>query len=490
VDQNARITPPADDDERAAARREHARVDAELVVRARGDDPEAFGQLYARWFERVNDLAFRITRDASVAPEVAQDVFVSAWQGLGGLDQPESFGGWLLRITRNTALNRRRKELRSSPRDTEGMAVIEATRAPDVGAPAGFRVEDRTVAAGDPARAAADAEIAALVWESAEALGERDAEVLDLTLRHGLTPAEVGDVIGINRNAANQTVHRVRARLKNAVQARVLWRGGEPVCGDLADALEAEGVRGFGPDAVRVATAHAETCAQCGRRRALKLEPSALFAATPFVALPLLKTEIAHALAAQGVPMGEIPDVSPPVDAPSGARRRRWRNRLLAGVAVVVLAFVVVGVLAEDIEEFATGKPSEGRRRVTTTTAPAPTTTAAPVVIPPAPTVITVPPPPAPPPITATISIAPPTAANSTFPRPTLTWSTQNASAVEVFGPNFSSSAPSGSATVCPGSPVGPVCTAPPGPYAYTIRARDAEGNVVAEQTVIFTKTP
>jgi RNA polymerase sigma factor (sigma-70 family) len=489
VDQNARITPPADDDERAAARREHARMDAELVERARADDPDAFGELYDRWFNRVHDLAFRITRDSSIAPEVAQDAFVAAWRGLGSLDQPQSFGGWLLRITRNTALNRRRKELRSSPRDTEGMAVIEATRGSDAGAPVGFRVEDRAVGAADPARAAEDGEIAALVWESAEALGERDAEVLDLTLRHGLSPAEVGDVIGINRNAANQTVHRVRARLKSAVQARVLWRGGEPVCGDLADALGAEGVRHFGPDAVRIATAHAETCVQCGRRRELKLEPSALFAATPFLAVPLLKTKIAHALSEEGVPMGEIPATPVSVDAPSGPPQHRWRNRLFAGAGVVVLALVAVGVLAEDIDEFTTGDSARSGPRVTTTTAPAPTTTEPPVVLPP-PVVTTDAAPPAPPPVTATISITPTSAANSTFSRPTLTWSTQNASTVEVFGPNFSSSAASGSAMVCPGSPAGPFCTAPPGPYTYTIRARDADGNVVAEQAVTFTKTP
>ena len=88
------------------------------------------------------------------------------------------------------------------------------------------------------------------MWGAAEALGERDSEVLDLTLRQGMTPAEIADVIGTNRNAANQMVHRARTRLKDAVCARVLWRRGRPECGDLADALAAAGVDGFGADAV------------------------------------------------------------------------------------------------------------------------------------------------------------------------------------------------------------------------------------------------
>ncbi len=37
--------------------------DAALVVAARQGDPDAFGTLYERWFARVHDLAYRITRD-------------------------------------------------------------------------------------------------------------------------------------------------------------------------------------------------------------------------------------------------------------------------------------------------------------------------------------------------------------------------------------------------------------------------------------------
>ncbi len=503
MDQNARISPPdTQDDERDAARREAARIDAALVERARGDDPDAFGELYDRWFDRVHDLAFRITRDSSVAPEVAQDVFVAAWQGIGSLDRPESFGGWLLRITRNTALNRRRKELRSSPRDTEGMAVIEATKTADAGAPVGFRVEDRTVDAADPQRAVEDAELVALVWESAEALGERDAEVLDLTLRHGLTPAEVGDVIGVNRNAANQTVHRVRGRLKGAVEARVLWRGGEPVCGDLADALDAAGVRHFGSDAVRVATIHAESCAQCAKRRQLKLEPSALFAATPFVAAPLLKSKIAHALSEQGVPMGDVPPPSDPLDDPAGGSdgaggRHRWRARMVAAIGVVVLVLAAVGVLfAEGIEEVTGGGEERSERatetRRTTTTSAAPVTTAPPVTVPTTVATVPPPPPPPPPPITVALSITPSSAAGSTVIQPVLSWSSGNASAVQVTGPGIVSGALTGSASVCPGTPAGPACVIPgprPRSFTYTIRAFDANNVLAAEQSVTFTVT-
>ncbi len=354
----------------AAARREQIAIDAALVERARADEPDAFGELYQRWFERVYDLAYRISRDSDTAAEVAQDAFLSAWRQLGNLQDTNAFGGWLLRITRNAALNRQRKDRRSAPRDAEGMAMIEDD-GPHADAPAGFRVEDRAGTLTDPARVAEDREVADLVWESAEALGSKDAEVLDLTLRHGLTPAEVGEVIGVNRNAANQTVHRVRTRLRAAVEARVLWRSGEPVCGDLADALAAAGVTRFDSDAVRVTSEHVETCEQCANRRKLKLEPSAMFAATPFIAAPLIKAKVAHALANEGVPVGQgvstgaggpqgPPDEAELTDRPRGHRKLA---RIAAGVGAVVLVLVGTIALAEDIDETGGAHTSHPRTR-------------------------------------------------------------------------------------------------------------------------------
>ncbi len=519
-------SPMAHDEDPASARRAEIERDAELVERARSDDPAAFGELYERWFDRVHDLAYRITRDRDTAAEVAQDAFLSAWRQLDGLRRADAFGGWLLRITRNAAFNRVRKEQRSSPRDAEAMAMIESEGS-GADAPVGFRVEDRAGALTDPARVAEDHEVADLVWESAEALGPNDAEVLDLTLRHGLTPAEVGDVIGVNRNAANQTVHRVRKRLRAAVEARVLWRGGEPVCGDLADALAAAAVTRFDADAVRVASEHAQDCAQCARRRELKLEPSALFAATPFVVAPLVKQEVAHALAAQGVPVGSSgtaagdsgstagtegspeaqpetlvergPDAEVATSAPRpGARVRRG---VLVGGVVVIVALLAVGVvLAEHTDEAGVRASRTDTTRgsvaaPSTTIAPpattpiseGPATTGAPRVVAPPALPPEPPPPPPPAPVSGSISIAPGSSTVSTFPPPTLTWSTTNAVTVQVSGPGLSSTQAAGSVPVCPGSPAGPFCTAVPGSYTYTVRATDSTGAVVFERSATFT---
>lgn len=490
-------------------------TESELVERARAGDADAFGQLYDAWFDRVHDLAARIVHDPGGAADVAQDAFLAAWRSLDGLRDADAFGGWLLRITRNTAFNRRRHDDRTRPVDTEAMAVIEDRGPSAADAPAGFRVEERAGELGDPARVAEDEELVALVWESADALGARDAEVLHLHLRHGFKPAEIAETVGVTRNHANQLVHRVKERLGGAIRARVLWRGGQPACDELAAALRSAGVERFGPEAVAVATDHAEHCDACAERRTLRLAPTALFAATPIAAAPAaLKELVAGGLAGDGVPM------TGSRHAPRGPGRARHvvRAGIVAAAAALVLgtAAVVLAAGAGDPEPGEGAGAEAQAARVTTTTSTTTTTTTAPVPpqpiapgdepafapTPDAPTgpagdatadavIVEEPPPPPPPaPVTVTADLA---MAPATMPlgypmagAPVLSWSTSGGASVLVTGPGLSSSVASGSAPICPGSS-SVVCTAAPGTYAYTLEVRDGWGQVVAERSATLT---
>ena len=321
--------------------------DSRLVEAALAGDPSAFGRLYDAWFDRVWNVALRIVHDREVAAEVAQDTFVSAWRNLRTLDDVDAFGGWLLRIARNASFNRSRKEARSSPVDDRGITVIEAVGSSPPSAPAGFGVEDRARRIDDPGAMAEDRELVALVRTSATALGERDAEVLDLQLRYGLSPAEIGEVMGLNRNAANQLCHRVRQRFATAVRARVLWRGERPACDALAQMLASAGVTTFDGEAVRIADKHADGCPQCGERRELRLQPSAMFAAVPLVAAPIvLKTQTADALEAVGVDMDGSSFGTAGEHRGDGSRRGPRRGRRLTTMAIVAVVILIAVTVA------------------------------------------------------------------------------------------------------------------------------------------------
>jgi hypothetical protein len=72
--------------------------------------------------------------------------------------------------------------------------------------------------------------------------------------------------------------------------------------------------------------------------------------------------------------------------------------------------------------------------------------------------------------------------------QPTLSWSVANAASVQVSGPGFSSSASSGSASVCPGTPAGAACVGTSGSSAtYTVRGLDPSGVIVFESSATFT---
>ena len=504
------------------------RVEDERLVRAlRAGDQDAFGRLFDRWYDRVHDLARRITRDDALAADVAQDAFLAAWQRLDRLDDPASFGGWLLRIARNRAL-----DVVRAPAQARTQADEEVTTTLDEQA-ASARLADLA----DPAAVAEDHEVQELVWSAAATLGERDLTALDLSLRHGLEPAEIGEVLGINRNAANQLVHRMKGRLATAVRSRVLWQGGRPACTELQALLEADGIDTFDAGAVRVADRHAGSCDACSRRRETRLDPAQLFAAVPIAVAPvLLKAKAAAALEAAGVPMGGSTCTgsgngrgSAPAAADTGAatsrrgRRRRPSQRAVAltTVAVVVVAFVVAVLAVESLDHDDPIEAVEAAAVVTTTTVEqerversGPTTTTAPeitITIEPDPTDPATPPnegtppvavpdpgptnpggpppqqpPPAPPPAAPTGSLTvspshlPPTPSAGGA---TLSWTTANANSVSVTGSGVSSSAPSGSQTVCPGSS-GSTCFPQPGTYTYVLTATGPGGTIQRTATL------
>ena len=65
--------------------------DPALVVAAQAGDREAFGALYERYGAMVHGvLLARVPVDA--VDDLVQDVFLSAFQHLGSLRQPEAFG--------------------------------------------------------------------------------------------------------------------------------------------------------------------------------------------------------------------------------------------------------------------------------------------------------------------------------------------------------------------------------------------------------------
>ena len=95
-----------------------ARPDATLAERH-----EAFGEIVARFQDMAFGCAYAILNDFFLAEDVAQEAFITAWQKLQQLQNPEAFPGWFRRIVL-TQCNRltRGKRLQIAPLE-DGAAI-------------------------------------------------------------------------------------------------------------------------------------------------------------------------------------------------------------------------------------------------------------------------------------------------------------------------------------------------------------------------------
>lgn len=87
--------------------------DRDLVLAARRGKVDAFNVLITRWEKRIFNYLRRLSGREEDAMDLAQDVFLKAWQSLPRLEDPSRFGPWLYRIAHNEAISlvrRRRPE--------------------------------------------------------------------------------------------------------------------------------------------------------------------------------------------------------------------------------------------------------------------------------------------------------------------------------------------------------------------------------------------
>ncbi len=82
--------------------------EAALVQRCQQGDRQAFDQLVLANQQQVFAVALRMLGNRDEAEDVAQDVFVRAFRGIGAFRQQAKLSTWLVSITMNLCRNRRR----------------------------------------------------------------------------------------------------------------------------------------------------------------------------------------------------------------------------------------------------------------------------------------------------------------------------------------------------------------------------------------------
>lgn len=174
--------------------------------RAQAGNAGAFRELVEGSHETVFRLAAALVGDRDEAADVVQETYMRAWDRLEELREPGAVMGWLCRIARNVAQDRRR-------------GWWSRIRAPLDEADPPFDAPD---AAAAPDEALATAERAAAVRRALSRLPEKHRVVLVLREVEGMSYEEVAEALGVPVGTVESRLHRARRGL-----ARRLGRSGE-----------------------------------------------------------------------------------------------------------------------------------------------------------------------------------------------------------------------------------------------------------------------
>jgi RNA polymerase sigma-70 factor, ECF subfamily len=176
------VEPPgAAPDLTAAAKRE----EAELVVRACGGDEEAFERLVRLAGPSALAAARRVTRDAALAEDAAQEAFLRAFRALPRYRHESSFTAWVRTIAVHAAIDLLRRRRPEAP------------------------LHDRAAGPGEEKRM----EDLDLLRRALAALSPRDREILLAREMEGIPDQAIADRLHMTVTSVRVRMHRARKRL-------------------------------------------------------------------------------------------------------------------------------------------------------------------------------------------------------------------------------------------------------------------------------------
>ena len=80
-------------------------IDGRLVLNYQSGDNKALALLVKRWHKLFCEKAYWLVKDADLAKDITQESWKTIIDKIGTLNDPNSFGGWALRIVYTKSLN-------------------------------------------------------------------------------------------------------------------------------------------------------------------------------------------------------------------------------------------------------------------------------------------------------------------------------------------------------------------------------------------------
>lgn len=161
-----------------------------VVHAAVAGDETAFRQLYDSYARSIFNMVLRSVRDAQLAEDISQEVWLKAHRQLGKLREPGAFPAWLYRIAAKACIDAARRRARRPEGDPLDDAICGGSH--------------------DPERRAIAREDAQRVWEALAALPPHQHLALFLREVEQLPYREIANVLRISETAAGLCLLRAR----------------------------------------------------------------------------------------------------------------------------------------------------------------------------------------------------------------------------------------------------------------------------------------
>lgn len=174
-------------------------IDCDLVARSRMGDQEAYAQLMDYYQGPILNFVYRLVGNQAEAEDIAQDVFVRAYQKLGQFafrTSRDRFSTWLYQLARNAAIDVLRRRHRRPIQSLDEFPLLTP------------------VAEGDPARDAGNRERELAIASAIAELPEDQRVSLVLSVYEGQSYADIAKIMKSSVKSVESRIYRARHYLR------------------------------------------------------------------------------------------------------------------------------------------------------------------------------------------------------------------------------------------------------------------------------------
>ena len=173
----------------------------------------AFGQLVAKYQDKVYNTCWRISGSRDDAADLTQEAFCKALESIGRFEQKSTFYTWVFRIAVNQAISYRRRSQR-----TVNLGGEEGNPMPIDQQAAGLR---RRMGKEDPPGPASEAlsrETQALVARALDELDDEYRSAVVLRDIEGFDYREIAAILDVPTGTVKSRLHRGRTALRERLR--------------------------------------------------------------------------------------------------------------------------------------------------------------------------------------------------------------------------------------------------------------------------------